>query len=75
MVMVLPGGGMSHPTATLNLSKSHMNFKRERDLMPVQGDACVCLRTELDYFSFKKNDIIYKLLNTAALFKSQINSA
>lgn len=68
--MVLPGGRMSQPTAALNLSKLHINFKREQDLMPVQGELAYVQGTELDYFSSKKNDIIYKLLNTAALFKS-----
>lgn len=45
MVEVLPGGGRSHPTAALSLTKSHLNFKEEKDLMPVQDDACGHLET------------------------------
>lgn len=40
MVEVLPGGGRSHPAAALSLSKSHLNFRGEKNLMPVQDDAC-----------------------------------
>lgn len=53
-VAFLPGGGMSHITAALNLSKSHLNFRAEQDLMPVQGDACRHLGAELDFFPKKK---------------------
>lgn len=53
-VVVLSGGGTSHPAAALNLSKSHLNFRGDQGLMPVQGDACRHLGTELDFFPQRK---------------------
>lgn len=40
MVEVLPGGGRSHPAAAWGLSKSHLNCRGGKNLMPVQDDAC-----------------------------------
>lgn len=44
-VQVLPGAGRSHPAAALSLSKSHLYFRGEKILMPVQDDACGHLET------------------------------
>lgn len=44
-VEVLPGGGWSHSAAALSHSKSRLNFRGEKNLMPVQDDACGHLET------------------------------